>query len=204
MTSEARSTWRFPKEFWAANFTELFERMAYYACLIYLVVYLTREVGFDDSQAGTIAAFFAFFTFLIAVPTGVKFFNWLATMWGGRLRLTTPMLYAMGTVATIGPVQRGPSGMRLLLNGVHRGIAMRYEEQDGDPEYRPGQSAVDPVVDDTGECHRDAPDTSSARLLEQVVRIRASRLLSHVRARAVDRQESESHECERGPEKKTS
>jgi ATP-dependent Lon protease len=40
------------------------------------------------------------------------------------------LLYSMGTVATIGPMQRGPSGMRLLLNGVHRGIAMRYEEHD--------------------------------------------------------------------------
>ncbi len=36
----------------------------------------------------------------------------------------------MGTVATIGPVQRGPSGMRLLLNGVYRGVAMRYDEKD--------------------------------------------------------------------------
>ena len=31
--------------------------------------------------------FFSFFTFLIAVPTGIKFFNWLATMWGGQLTL---------------------------------------------------------------------------------------------------------------------
>jgi cytochrome c oxidase subunit 1 len=43
--------------------------------------------------------FFAFFTFLIAVPTGVKFFNWLATMWGGQLRFDTPMLYAVGFIA---------------------------------------------------------------------------------------------------------
>ncbi len=43
--------------------------------------------------------FFAFFTFLIAVPTGVKFFNWLATMWGGHLRFDTPMLYAVGFIA---------------------------------------------------------------------------------------------------------
>jgi ATP-dependent Lon protease len=42
------------------------------------------------------------------------------------------ILHTMGTVATIGPVQRGPSGMRLLLNGLHRGVAMRYEE---DHEY---------------------------------------------------------------------
>ena len=32
------------------------------------------------------------------------------------------ILYTMGTVATIGPVQRGPSGMRLLLNGQYRGV----------------------------------------------------------------------------------
>jgi cytochrome c oxidase subunit I len=43
--------------------------------------------------------FFAFFTFLIAVPTGIKFFNWLATMWGGQIRLDTPMLFAVGFIA---------------------------------------------------------------------------------------------------------
>jgi cytochrome c oxidase subunit 1 len=43
--------------------------------------------------------FFSFFTFLIAVPTGIKFFNWLATMWRGQIRLSTPMLYALGFIA---------------------------------------------------------------------------------------------------------
>ena len=43
--------------------------------------------------------FFSFFTFLISVPTGIKFFNWLATMWGGKLKIDTPMLYAMGFIA---------------------------------------------------------------------------------------------------------
>jgi cytochrome c oxidase subunit 1 len=43
--------------------------------------------------------FFSLFTFLIAVPTGVKFFNWLATMWGGHLRFDTPMLFAVGFIA---------------------------------------------------------------------------------------------------------
>ncbi len=43
--------------------------------------------------------FFSFFTFLIAVPTGIKFFNWLATMWGGKLTFDTPMLYACGFIA---------------------------------------------------------------------------------------------------------
>jgi cytochrome c oxidase subunit 1 len=43
--------------------------------------------------------FFSFFTFLIAVPTGIKFFNWLATMWGGKLKFDTPMLFACGFIA---------------------------------------------------------------------------------------------------------
>ncbi len=38
-------------------------------------------------------------TMLIAIPTGVKIFNWIATMWGGRLELKTPMLFAIGFIA---------------------------------------------------------------------------------------------------------
>jgi cytochrome c oxidase subunit I len=40
--------------------------------------------------------FFSFVSFLIAVPTGIKFFNWICTMWGGAIRYTTAMLYAVG------------------------------------------------------------------------------------------------------------
>ena len=42
---------------------------------------------------GTLNAFFALSTMLIAVPTGIKIFNWLATMYGGHLRFRTPMLF---------------------------------------------------------------------------------------------------------------
>ena len=38
--------------------------------------------------------FFAFLTYLIAVPTGLKFFNWIGTMWRGQLTFETPMLFA--------------------------------------------------------------------------------------------------------------
>jgi cytochrome c oxidase subunit 1 len=40
--------------------------------------------------------FFSFMTFLIAVPTGVKFFNWIGTMWRGHLSFETPMLFSVG------------------------------------------------------------------------------------------------------------
>jgi cytochrome c oxidase subunit 1 len=40
--------------------------------------------------------FFMGATMIIAVPTGVKIFNWLGTMWGGSIRLNTPMLFAVG------------------------------------------------------------------------------------------------------------
>ncbi|MEY9942753.1 cytochrome c oxidase subunit I, partial [Streptacidiphilus sp. MAP5-3] len=44
--------------------------------------------------------FFAFMTFLIAVPTGVKFFNWIGTMWRGSLSFETPMLWTIGFLVT--------------------------------------------------------------------------------------------------------
>jgi cytochrome c oxidase subunit I len=40
--------------------------------------------------------FFSFLSLLIAVPTGIKFFNWIGTMWHGQLVFTTPMLFSIG------------------------------------------------------------------------------------------------------------
>jgi len=44
--------------------------------------------------------FFSFMTMLIAVPTGVKFFNWIGTMWGGSVSFETPMLWTIGFLTT--------------------------------------------------------------------------------------------------------
>jgi cytochrome c oxidase subunit 1 len=44
--------------------------------------------------------FFAFMTMLIAVPTGVKFFNWIGTMWRGSVTFETPMLWSLGFLVT--------------------------------------------------------------------------------------------------------
>ena len=44
--------------------------------------------------------FFSFMTFLIAIPTGVKFFNWIGTMWRGQLTFESPMLFSVGFIIT--------------------------------------------------------------------------------------------------------
>ncbi|WP_396278551.1 cytochrome c oxidase subunit I [Glutamicibacter creatinolyticus] len=44
--------------------------------------------------------FFGFMTMLIAVPTGVKFFNWIGTMWRGSITFETPMLWSIGFLVT--------------------------------------------------------------------------------------------------------
>jgi cytochrome c oxidase subunit 1 len=50
---------------------------------------------FTSGQSQLAAAIFSFLTFLVAIPSGVKVFNWVATMYRGSIALNTPMLYAL-------------------------------------------------------------------------------------------------------------
>jgi cytochrome c oxidase subunit 1 len=69
-------------------------------------------------------AYFATASMVIAVPTGVKIFSWIATMWGGSIRFRTPMLWAIGFVFvfTIG----GVTGVVLANPGVDRTMQDTY------------------------------------------------------------------------------
>lgn len=62
----------------------------------------------------TANAIFAVATMAIAVPTGMKIFNWLLTIWGGSIKVTTPMLYALGFI---------PSFVAGGVTGVMQGAA---------------------------------------------------------------------------------
>ncbi|MCF8242646.1 MAG: MFS transporter [Melioribacteraceae bacterium] len=57
-TTIGKESWRFPKEFWLANFMELCERAAYYGFFIVLTLYLTDIVGFTDTETGVVAGIF--------------------------------------------------------------------------------------------------------------------------------------------------
>jgi cytochrome c oxidase subunit I len=69
-------------------------------------------------------AYFAAASMVIAVPTGVKIFSWVATMWGGSLTFRTPMLWAVGFVFvfTVG----GVTGVVLANPGVDRVVQDTY------------------------------------------------------------------------------
>ena len=55
---------------------------------------------FTMGAGANVNAFFGIMTMVIAIPTGVKVFNWLFTMYRGRIRFTTPMLWFLGFVVT--------------------------------------------------------------------------------------------------------
>jgi len=52
------------------------------------------------ATGAVLLAFFSFTTFLIAIPTGIKFVNWIGTMWKGKITFETPMLFAIGFLVT--------------------------------------------------------------------------------------------------------
>ena len=77
------------------------------AFMVWLHHFFTMGAGADVNGV------FGVMTTIIAVPTGVKVYNWLFTMYGGRIRFTTPMLWSLGFVTTF--VVGGMTGVLLAV-----------------------------------------------------------------------------------------
>ncbi|MBS3797925.1 cytochrome o ubiquinol oxidase subunit I [Pseudoalteromonas sp. BDTF-M6] len=71
---------------------------------------------FTMGSSANVNAFFGVMTMVIAVPTGVKLFNWLFTMYRGRLRITVPVLWTIGFMLTF--TVGGMTGVLLAIPGA--------------------------------------------------------------------------------------
>ena len=80
-------------------------------CLLSFMVWLHHF--FTMGAGANVNGFFGVMTMIIAVPTGVKVFNWLFTMFGGRIRFSVPMLYAIGFMCSF--VIGGMTGVLLAV-----------------------------------------------------------------------------------------
>ena len=80
-------------------------------CILSFMVWLHHF--FTMGAGADVNGFFGIMTMIIAVPTGVKIFNWLFTMWGGRVRFQVPMLWSLAFMVTF--VLGGMTGVLLAV-----------------------------------------------------------------------------------------
>jgi cytochrome o ubiquinol oxidase subunit I len=83
-------------------------------CILSYTVWLHHF--FTMGASASVNAFFGITSMIIAVPTGVKVFNWLFTMYGGRVRFTVPVLWTIGFMVTF--VLGGLTGVLLAVPPV--------------------------------------------------------------------------------------
>ncbi len=157
------------------------------------MVFATLAIGFLSlavwahhmyATGAVLLPFFAFLTYLIAVPTGIKFFNWIGTMWRGQLTFETPMLWSIGFMVTFllggltgvllaSPaaglarhrlvLRRRPLPLRRVRHGrvrrLRRDLLLVPEDVRPDDGRAAGQAAV---LDDLHRLPRDVPDPALA------------------------------------------
>ncbi|PXW22508.1 cytochrome o ubiquinol oxidase subunit I [Paraburkholderia caballeronis] len=94
-----------------------YKTMVYASCVIMVLAFLVWAHHFFTMGAGAdVNAFFGIMTMIIAIPTGVKIFNWLFTMYRGRIEFTAPVLWTIGFMVTfsIG----GMTGVMMAIPGA--------------------------------------------------------------------------------------
>ncbi|WP_322053523.1 cytochrome o ubiquinol oxidase subunit I [Paraburkholderia bannensis] len=94
-----------------------YKTMVYASCAIMVLAFLVWLHHFFTMGSGAdVNAFFGIMTMVIAIPTGVKIFNWLFTMYRGRIEFTAPVLWTIGFMVTfsIG----GMTGVMMAIPGA--------------------------------------------------------------------------------------
>lgn len=108
--SEVVSTFSHKRLFGYTSMVYATIAIAVLSFVVWLHHFFTMGAGAD------VNAFFGIATMVIAVPTGVKIFNWLFTMYRGRIEFTTPMLWSLGFIVTF--TVGGMTGVLLSVPGA--------------------------------------------------------------------------------------
>jgi cytochrome o ubiquinol oxidase subunit I len=94
-----------------------YKTMVYATCAIMVLSFLVWLHHFFTMGSGAdVNAFFGIATMIIAIPTGVKVFNWLFTIYKGRLQFTTPVLWTLGFMVTF--TIGGMTGVMMAIPGA--------------------------------------------------------------------------------------
>ncbi|KVH28645.1 cytochrome o ubiquinol oxidase subunit I [Burkholderia cepacia] len=94
-----------------------YKTMVYATCAIMVLSFLVWLHHFFTMGSGAnVNAFFGIVTMIIAIPTGVKVFNWLFTMYRGRIEFTTPVLWTIGFMVTF--TIGGMTGVMMAIPGA--------------------------------------------------------------------------------------
>ncbi|KGV97214.1 cytochrome o ubiquinol oxidase, subunit I [Burkholderia pseudomallei ABCPW 30] len=94
-----------------------YKTMAYASCAIMVLSFLVWLHHFFTMGSGAnVNAFFGMMTMVIAIPTGVKVFNWLFTIYRGRLEFSTPILWTIGFMVTF--TLGGMTGVMMAIPGA--------------------------------------------------------------------------------------
>jgi cytochrome o ubiquinol oxidase subunit 1 len=108
--SEVVATFSRKRLFGYASMVGALSAIAFFSFIVWLHHFFTMGAGSD------VNAFFGIMTMIIGIPTGVKIFNWLFTMFRGRIKFASPMIWFLGFVFLF--TTGGMSGVMLAIPGI--------------------------------------------------------------------------------------